>query len=68
MPFYDYTCTKCHTKFELMRTMSQRDDPAACPECGAKKAKRGLPSFSTSVRGGSGSGGGACRNAGSGFS
>jgi putative FmdB family regulatory protein len=67
MPFYEYTCPKCGTRFELMRAMSQRDEPAACPECGAKKAKRELASFATSVRGGSG-GGGACRNTGSGFS
>jgi putative FmdB family regulatory protein len=52
MPFYEYSCPKCKTRFDLMRSMDQRDDPAACPECGLKKAKRELAHFATTVRGG----------------
>jgi putative FmdB family regulatory protein len=63
MPFYEYSCPKCKTRFDLMRSMSQRDDPAACPECGFKKVKRELPHFATTVRGGAScefSGGPSC--------
>lgn len=34
MPTYDYDCGVCGG-FEALRSMSQRDEPAACPDCGA---------------------------------
>ena len=34
MPTYDYACGGCGG-FDAFRSMSQRDEPAACPECGA---------------------------------
>jgi putative FmdB family regulatory protein len=33
MPTYDYACGRCGG-FDALRTISQRDDPAACPACG----------------------------------
>lgn len=33
MPTYDYACPSCGG-FEALRTLSQRDEPAACPDCG----------------------------------
>jgi len=34
MPTYDYACGGCGG-FDAFRSMSQRDEPAACPACGA---------------------------------
>ncbi|SAK78033.1 FmdB family regulatory protein [Caballeronia hypogeia] len=34
MPVYDYECARCGA-FEAVRRIAERDDPAACPECGA---------------------------------
>lgn len=34
MPTYDYLCPGCGD-FDVVRPMSQRNDPAACPGCGA---------------------------------
>lgn len=34
MPTYDYACPQCGG-FEALRTLSQRDEPAACPDCAA---------------------------------
>jgi len=34
MPIYEYQCPKCGREFELMRAMSQSDEPAPCPNCG----------------------------------
>lgn len=34
MPTYDYACGGCGG-FDAFRSMSQRDEPAACPGCGA---------------------------------
>jgi len=34
MPTYDHACASCGG-FETIRAMAQRDEPAACPDCGA---------------------------------
>ena len=34
MPTYDYECRDCGG-FDALRSVNQRDDPAACPDCGA---------------------------------
>ena len=45
MPIYEYTCEKCHQKFDhLARTMSG-DHKVACPECGSPKTARALSVF-----------------------
>jgi putative FmdB family regulatory protein len=38
MPVYDYECASCGT-FEAVRRIVERDDPAACPQCGATAAR-----------------------------
>lgn len=50
MPFYEYSCKKCGTRFDLMRRLAERDDPAVCPSCGGKQAHRELPRIHASVR------------------
>jgi putative FmdB family regulatory protein len=35
MPIYEFSCPKCSERFELLRSVSQCDEPAPCPECGA---------------------------------
>jgi putative FmdB family regulatory protein len=34
MPTYDYACPGCGG-FDALRSVNRRDEPAACPECGA---------------------------------
>jgi putative FmdB family regulatory protein len=34
MPTYDYDCTACGA-FDAIRSVSARDEPAACPQCNA---------------------------------
>lgn len=34
MPTYDYDCPGCGG-FDAFRTLAQRNEPAACPDCGA---------------------------------
>lgn len=36
MPIYEYRCPDCGKDFELMRPFSEADEPAPCPDCGAK--------------------------------
>ena len=66
MPLYEYYCTKCASKYELLRSMSQSDEPATCPS-GHKGGARMLSLFaSVGGKGGGGDfaagdgGGGGC--------
>ena len=34
MPTYDYECRDCGG-FDALRSLAQRNEPAACPDCGA---------------------------------
>ena len=51
MPIYEYTCSKCGTRFEhLARSFSESAPP--CPECGAENPRKELSVFAA-VEGGS---------------
>jgi len=45
MPIYEYECIDCSHKFELHRSIDDRDKPAKCPKCGAEHVKRAFGSF-----------------------
>lgn len=50
MPFYEYECTKCGHLFEVMLTLSEREEKEkqlACPKCGKGGPRRVLSTFST---------------------
>jgi putative FmdB family regulatory protein len=44
MPIYEYICSKCDQKFELLKSMSQAGEGVSCPSCGGK-AERVLSRF-----------------------
>jgi putative FmdB family regulatory protein len=54
MPIYEYECLKCGEKFELRRSITDKDSEIKCPKCGVPNPRRVLSMFST------GSSGGAC--------
>jgi len=64
MPVYEYCCSKCDVKFELLRPMSQVGQDAPCPKCqnGAHKVLSSFAAFSKSAGGDSApvAGGGGC--------
>jgi putative FmdB family regulatory protein len=39
MPIYEYLCPGCKMEFELMRPISQADNPAFCPKCKSQGEK-----------------------------
>jgi putative FmdB family regulatory protein len=45
MPIYEYFCSECGLKFELLRPLSQADKEALCPQC-HKNAERKFSAFS----------------------
>ncbi len=44
MPIYEYVCSECDSKFELLRPMSRANEAAPCPQC-HQKAERVLSRF-----------------------
>ncbi len=44
MPIYEYSCSDCHLRFELVRPVSQAGEDAKCPRCQAS-AKRVFSTF-----------------------
>jgi putative FmdB family regulatory protein len=38
MPTYDYACAVCGG-FDAIRALAQRDEPAACPDCGGASSR-----------------------------
>lgn len=44
MPLYEYYCSQCDARFELLRPMSRRDEPATCP-AGHRGGERVLSLF-----------------------
>ncbi|MFA4967655.1 MAG: zinc ribbon domain-containing protein [Candidatus Margulisiibacteriota bacterium] len=59
MPFYDYKCDKCGTKFEVMHGMNEK--PAIkCSSCGSDRTSRVFNIFGTSNSSGGHSHGSGC--------
>jgi putative FmdB family regulatory protein len=48
MPIYEYSCSKCDLKFDLLRPMSQANEGASCPRCcnSAERVPSAFASFS----------------------
>jgi putative FmdB family regulatory protein len=54
MPIYEYRCGDCQSKFELLRSFSRADEPAACPGCGAERGRRLVSVFASFSKGANG--------------
>jgi len=46
MPIYEYLCSDCGMKFELLRQLSQANETASCPRC-HNPAKRIFSTFAS---------------------
>jgi len=54
MPLYEYYCSDCQGKFEVLRRISQADDPIACPYCESDRTKRAFSTFAAVNKGAGG--------------
>ncbi len=63
MPLYEYVCSECGARFELLRPLSRSNEEASCPRC-QSKAERVLSSFASFSKSDSGAtvpiGGSSC--------
>ncbi len=46
MPIYEYQCSKCSHRFEIIHGAEEKGAKAICPKCGNKKSERLVSSFS----------------------
>src|SRR5215218_7411657 len=53
MALYEYKCAGCEDRFDLMRPMSDADEPAECPECGSMESRRVISNFASITPGAS---------------
>lgn len=51
MPIYEFTCSKCETKFEKLMKRMGSDEQPACPKCGSAKTDRALSVFAVNAEG-----------------
>jgi putative FmdB family regulatory protein len=47
MPIYEYECTNCGERFELLRSIADSDEEIKCPKCERKSPKRVVSMFGT---------------------
>ena len=45
MALYEYRCSECKERFDLMRPMSAAYEPAECPQCGSATSQRVISNF-----------------------
>jgi len=50
MPIYEFTCRACGETFEIISSLTDRDENAVCPGCGGREV---TPVFSSVSLGGS---------------
>ncbi len=46
MPLYEYECSDCEARFDVLRSMSKADDAVACPKCESENTHRAISLFS----------------------
>jgi len=51
MPIYEYLCSDCGVKFDVLRSMKDADAPIACKNCQGTNTKRALSVFFASSEG-----------------
>lgn len=49
MPIFEYKCSDCNTKFEILHKSTSNLEEVVCPKCGSKEYKKLLSAFSASV-------------------
>lgn len=69
MPLYEYQCTECGHRFEVLQRMGEGAEGLSCPRCQASRPEKKFSTFAASGGAGStsasaSSGAACCRGAG----
>ncbi|MDH4266393.1 MAG: zinc ribbon domain-containing protein [Deltaproteobacteria bacterium] len=46
MPIYEYQCSKCAHRFEMIHGVTEKEPKILCPKCGDSRIQRMISSFS----------------------
>lgn len=46
MPLYEYRCTECEHRFEILQRMGEGAEGLSCPECGKPRLEKQFSTFS----------------------
>jgi putative FmdB family regulatory protein len=47
MPIFEFHCPDCQHDFDELRSSSQRDEAAVCPQCKSRRPSRKVSTFAT---------------------
>lgn len=57
MPIFEYRCSKCNEKFELLIGVGKENDESKCPNCGSKDLLKLFSTFGFKGENGGGAAG-----------
>jgi len=60
MPIFEYKCSDCDTKFEVLHKSSVKQSDVSCPKCNSTKNKKLFSSFSSTFNSSFDSSSGEC--------
>ena len=49
MPLYEYKCSNCNTKFEVLHKSATQTSEVTCPSCNSVQIKKLFSAFSSNV-------------------
>lgn len=49
MPIYEYQCTKCDERFEIVCNHADRDERTVCPACGGREVTQVFGGFKIGI-------------------
>lgn len=55
MPLYEYQCTECGHRFEILQRMGEGADGLTCPRCQQPRPEKKFSTFASNAGAGSGS-------------
>ena len=51
MPLYEYNCTACDNRYEMMQPISAKPEETVCPRCNKQESRRLMSAFASKIVG-----------------
>lgn len=67
MPLYEYSCSECGHRFEILQRIGEGADGLTCPKCDASRVEKQFSTFASTSDGSTGAAAAGGCGAGSGF-
>ncbi len=56
MPLYEYVCSGCGNRFEMLQRVGAGSSGVSCPQCGGREVSKQHSTFASAMAGAGGSG------------